>query len=169
MRAVGDLACRHGIGHDHTLGRRGTKVGHPHVVDGVVTDRQRVDRVILVDKKIDNRVRNGRIDEGRVVGGLVSVVVVETATSLCSAVPRVAGFGRTTTVKVCWAPLAMVPTLQIRLLLPGPVVEFAAGAVPQAPAEGLAEMKATFAGRVSVMVTASAAESPLASFRAAMT
>ena len=54
------------------------------------------------------------------------------------------------------------------LLLPGPVVDPAVGVVAQAPDDGLAEMKVTLAGSVSVMVTASAAERPFASFCAEM-
>ena len=99
----------------------------------------------------------------------VSMVEVATLTLLVSVVPRVFRFGRTITVTVCCAPLAMVPRLHDSVLLLALVVLPAAGAAAQVPAEGLAETNVTFEGRVSVIVTASAADNPLAMLVAVMT
>ena len=97
----------------------------------------------------------------------VSVVVVDTVTPFDSVVPRVAKFGRTTTVAVRCAPLAIVPRLQVIVSAP-PVVLPEGSDAEQSP-DGATETKVTSAGSVSVTVTLSAGLSPLARFRAAMT
>ncbi len=97
----------------------------------------------------------------------VSVVEVDTATPFDRLVPRVAKFGRTTTVAVRCAPLLIVPRLQVIVSL-APVVLPEGSEAEQDPA-GETETKVTFAGSVSVTVTFWAGLRPLARFRAVRT
>ena len=93
-----------------------------------------------------------------------------TFTLLASAWSTSVNVGRTTTVTVRCAPLAMLPRLQItRLLLLAPVRLFAAGFVPQVPCTEVAETNVRFGGSVSVIVTAPALDKPFDIFRAAIT
>ncbi len=93
---------------------------------------------------------------------LISMVEVSTLTRLTSVVPMAALVGCTTmfTLRCAFGP--MVPRLQtIWVMLVSVVTVPAAGAVQVPPPTGVAEMKRTFGGRISVILTFSARLSPI--------
>ena len=96
-------------------------------------------------------------------------VVVPTATRLVMLSPRNAVLGRTTICTVCCAPLAMLPRLQMTLLLPLRVSDSGVGVVVQLPVEGVAETKTSPSGKVSSIVTFSAVLRPSGSVFAVTT